>query len=183
MSADYLQTLTIKNNMKKFLLLFTILSLVLTICGCSEPNVTDDQTPTPTLVSEALDTLTPTSTPKKTIELTEEEVALLQAMHEDIVKVSAENYLDVVADISSNTANYIGKVYQFEGVYSVLDVHGEKTPYIINTVNGEAIGLPLLYLSKEIEVDTPICVTAIIGVNEHDGHAHAALELVAIESI
>ena len=46
-----------------------------------------------------------------------------------------------------------------------------------------AVGLPLLYLEKDVEENAPIRVTAIVGAQDHDGHSHAVLEVVAVESV
>ncbi len=119
------------------------------------------------------------------ITLTEEEISILDAMGSDVQVVSKGDYASVVNDISQNVYEHIGKVYQLEGILSIQTVHDEDTPYIIQNSEDQdaALGLPLRYLTKDIAVNTPIRVTAIVNVEDHDGHSHAVLEVVAIESV
>lgn len=143
-----------------------ILVLGLLLCGC---NTTSD------------------APQYETITLTQEEEDVLQAMKADIHVVDSNSFADTVAAIAEHTADYTGQVYQLEGVYSLQDVHGESTPYLMqNNAADEkvnAVGLPLLYLEKDVEENAPIRVTAIVGAQDHDGHSHAVLEVVAVESV
>ena len=128
------------------------------------------------------------NTPKyEEITLTQEEVEILAAMEADIITVADSEFEANVTAITEHTHDYVGTVYQLEGVFSVKDVHGESMPYLVqNTSNdgGETeLGLPLKYLEKKVVEGAPIRVTAIIGEENHDGHTHAVLEVVALESV
>lgn len=123
----------------------------------------------------------------KTITLTQEEAAVLQAMGADIHVVDNNSFEDTVSAISEHPDDYVGQVYQFEGIFSMQDVHGESAPYLmysdVENDKMNVVGLPLLYLEKDVDENAAIRVTAIVGVQNHDGHSHAVLEVVAVESV
>ncbi len=123
----------------------------------------------------------------ETITLTQEEEDILAAMGTDIQTVENSEFAANVTAITEHTHDFVGQVYQFEGTYSMQDVHGENTPYLTRKVadNGSEteVGLPLRYLEKDVAEGTPVRVTAIVGVEDNDDHTHAVLEVVAIESI
>ncbi len=157
--------------MNKKVIIFTIISIIAMLC-CGCRSTTYDTDPI---------------TSHDVITLTNEESEIIEAMGNDIQKVSADDYHTVVSAINSHLHDYVGKVYQIDGNYTIQDMHGENSPYIVNIVKNDSqekiIGLPLRYLEKEISEGTAIRVTAIIGEESHDGHAHAVLEVVAIESV
>ena len=157
--------------MNKKTIIFTIIFIIAMLsCGCS---------------STTYDSISINS--HNVITLTDEESEILEAMGDDIQKISADDYQTVISDINLHLHDHVGKVYQLDGSYTVQDMHGESTPYIINIIENDGeksiIGLPLRYLEKEVAENTAIRVTAIIGEENHDGHTHAVLEVVAIESV
>lgn len=156
--------------MKKILII-TILLLVAFLCiGCNPTPKGDD--------IDRDDT---------SITLSQDEIDILEAIRADINVVDSDDYVAVLTSIIAHTHDYIGQVYQIEGNYSLQDVHGEETPYISKnvTIDGEEriLGLPLRYLEKEVAENMSIRVTAIVNQEDHDGHSHAVLEVIAIESV
>jgi len=155
--------------MKKQLIISAFLLVGMLCCGC---NSTSDEQNIPEY---------------EAISLTQEEEDILAAMGADIQTIANSEFAANITAITEHTHDYIGQVYQFEGTYSMQDVHGENTPYLIQKVTNDGneteVGLPLRYLEKDVVEGTPVRVTAIVGVEDHDGHTHAVLEVVAIESI
>lgn len=156
--------------MKKLFITIILLLVVLLCSGCN---------PTPKE--------TDTDPVDGAITLSQEEKDILEIMKDDINVVKNDDYVTVISSIIAHTHDYIGQVYQVEGKYSLQDVYSEKTPYLSRnvTVEGEEriLGLPLRYLDKEIAENTSIRVTAIVNQEDHEGHAHAVLEVIAIESV
>ncbi len=106
------------------------------------------------------------------IELTEDEKALLDAMGADVIVADMD---EALAAISADPFEMTGKVYQIEGVYAVIDDES-----VIKSADSE-ISFTVDYITKEIADGTPIRLTAIVNVHEHDGHSHIVLECVAVE--
>lgn len=119
------------------------------------------------------------------VTLTEDEAEVLELMGEDIIVVTDEDYAETVDELANHTGEFNGKVYQFEGVYSVDDSAEEPVPGVSRTlVNGDeetVCGLPLVYQEKEIEAGSWVRVTGIVNEGEINGENMNVLEVVAIE--
>lgn len=110
--------------------------------------------------------------------LTEEEKGILEAMGSDVNVVSDESYVSTVSELIYHTADYVGSVYQLEGVISV---DGENVSVYRTLVNGDEtqqLGLPLRYMEKEIVDGAWVRVTGVIASGENG----TVLDVVAIEA-
>lgn len=113
--------------------------------------------------------------------LTDEEKEILEMMGEDIIIVSEEEYASVVSELQFHTGEFNGKVYQFEGVFTADGDTSRISRTLVHDGEKTECGLPLAYLTKEIESGSWVRVTGIVNAGEADGETKNVLEVVAIE--
>ncbi len=127
---------------------------------------------------------TPTST--KVVTLDSDEQLVLDAMGDDIKIVSEEDYPITVTELVAHTASYTGQVYQIEGIFTMAHFN-DGNPFVYRTlINGNTktiAGLPLKFLTKEIDEGSWVRVTGIINEGTVDGTKLTVLEVVAIETV
>lgn len=157
--------------MKKCILflLCVVLCVSMVACGGNDapaaPAATEAQ-----IVSEA-------------VPLTDEEKEIIKLMGADVVPVSDEEYISVISEMTYHTADYVGKVYQVDGI---LTVEGENVTLSRNLVHGDetvVLGLPVRYLTKEIVSGSWVRLTAIVAEAEINGQAMTVLDTVAVEGL
>lgn len=115
------------------------------------------------------------------VPLTEEEQELIELMGEDVNVVADADYINTISEIMYHGTEFNGLVFQVEGV---LNVEGESVSLYRNLVNGKEIqtlGLPLRYLTKELQDGIWVKVTGIVAEAEVDGQMMSVLDIVAIE--
>ncbi len=156
---------------KKILCAVMCAALCLAMAACTEDKPATD----PTRNTAPL-------TQKETVPLTQEEKDILEAMGSDIHVVTDDTYINIMAELINHTAQYMGKVYQFEGRFSVNDKGARIYRTLVCGSETMSLGLPLRNLEKEIPDGAWIRVTAIVAQGEIDGQAATVLDAVAIEA-
>lgn len=153
--------------MKKILLLLlcVVIGVSLIACGNSEPAATE------------------TNAVSKAIPLTDEEKELIELMGADVVPVSDDEYISVISEMIYHTSEYVGRVYQVDGI---LTIDGENVTLSRNLVSSNktaSLGLPVRYLTKEIESGSWVRLTGIVAEAEVNGQMMSVLDVVAIEGL
>ena len=117
------------------------------------------------------------------IPLNEDEKELLDAVDEDIHVVTDDNYIDTLVELISHTDEYSGQIYQIEGTFT----NDGEVPYVsrelVSDEEKAVLGLPLMYLTKDMQLSTWVRVTGIVNEGEVGGESQTVLEVIAIESI
>lgn len=117
--------------------------------------------------------------------LTEDEQENIDLLADELIEITDEDYATTVSEMQYHLDQFSGQVYHMEGVYTTE--HNGDTPYIYRTlVNGEEetfCGLPLVYVTKEIENGSWVSVTGIVNVHEINGESVNALEVLAIQTL
>lgn len=155
--------------MKKFVLLLLCVAICASMVACGGGN---DQP-----------AATETNVIGKEIPLTDEEKEIIELMGDDVLPVSDDEYISVISEIIHHTSQYVGRVYQVEGI---LTVDGENVTLHRNLVHGKetaVLGLPVRYLTKEIESGSWVRLTAIVAEAEVNGQMMSVLDVVAIEGL
>lgn len=122
-----------------------------------------------------------------TLQMTQEDQELIAEIGDDVHLVADDDFAKTIQALAVNTAAWEGTVYEVEGLLTYVDVHGEAVPYVYRNYapnNGEKtqIGIQLRYLTGEPAEGTWIRVVGIVALEEHDGHAHAVLDVIAAET-
>lgn len=160
---------------KKFLCILLSLVSCLSIAACAQTDTKADPIVEPVKQTDA---------PKhEAVPLTDEEIIILDAMGTDVHVVTDEDYVNLVAEIIYHTHEFVGDVYQLEGLISI---DGDSVSVYRTLVNGTDTlihGLPLRYLSKDIADGSWIRVTGVVAEADIDGVHTAVLDIVAIESV
>ncbi len=165
---------------KIVLLLFTALFLI--SCAACTPKSEANPNETP-------EVSTPSETEEKleAIPLSEEEQRILKEMGEDVQSVSEEDFGNTVTELVFHGEDFVGQVFQMEGLYTVTAVNQVETPFVSRTmVNGQektVCGLPLKYLEKDLSDGAWIRVTGIINTADFEGETATVLEVVAVEAL
>lgn len=116
------------------------------------------------------------------IPLTNEEKEILKAMGSDVNIVSDADYVQTVTELVYHTHEYIGKVYQIEGVFNSDGENVSVYRSVINKNETINLGLPLRYLEKDIKNGSWVCVTGIIAEDNANGNHNTVFDIVAIET-
>lgn len=118
-----------------------------------------------------------------TVPLNEDEKELLDAVNDDIHVVTDDNYINTLVELTSHTDEFSGQIYQIEGVYT----KDGDIPYISRNLvnNGEKtpLGLPLVYMTKDLPTSTWVRVTGIVNEGEVGGENQTVFEVLSIESL
>ena len=122
----------------------------------------------------------------KRITLSDEDVALLEEVKDDITVVNDDNYVETVSSFNSNSASLAGHFFQIEGLIRYEETDSEETAFLYRNYEGETgtseLGVALRYLPEKLEEGDWIRVTGILAVTEHDGHVHPYLDVVTLET-
>ncbi len=186
--------------LKKFSKLFLFLFLLLSLTACNgSPNLApsqDNALPGTEPVSGSNTDSTPEQAQKEPLpdtgaakdgdeepllsaDATDQE--LLDALGENIHVITEDDYLSTVSELIEHTGEYSGNIYQLEGIFTK---EGDD-PYISRTFpkdgHSSSVRLPLKYLPKEPEENTPIRVTGIIIEGQIGGKAVTVLEVHVLE--
>lgn len=121
------------------------------------------------------------------LQMTQEDQELIAQIGDDVHPVADDDFVTTIQALVSNTASWEGMVYEVEGLLTYVDMHGEMVPYVYRNYapdGGEAtkIGIQLRYLTGEPAEGVWIRVVGIVALEEHDGHAHAVLDVIAAET-
>ena len=118
------------------------------------------------------------------LEISEEDQAVLEQIGDDLQQITDETFAETVSALNADPAPYVGTVYELEGALTHMQVHGEAVPYLYRTVGDgdEAVGLLLRYLPEELEDGAWLHVYGILALDEHDGHSHPVLDVIAVET-
>lgn len=143
--------------MEKKVVLCILVGIMLTVAGCSVKS-------------------------SKNLDLSEDEEEMIELIGDDVNAVSKDDFVTVISDITENPEDYTGKVYEFDGMYTTTDSEDGDKPYLYQMVDDEKLGIQMRYATKEVDEGEWIHVTGVISVEEHDGHSHTFLDVVAMES-
>ncbi len=125
----------------------------------------------------------PAKAASEAVALTEEEEGILEAIGSDIHVVPDEDYIKTIAEMMYHTADYVGQVYQLEGVLSVKEDSVQLYRTLVSEDETMTLGLPLRYLQKDIADGSWVRATAIVAQDETAGQPAVILDIVAIESL
>lgn len=118
--------------------------------------------------------------------LSDEDIALLEKVKDDINVVSDENYVETINAFHTNSATLAGSLYQIEGLISYKDIDGEETAFLYrnHTEGAETseLGVALRYLPEKIKEGDWVKITGILTAVGHDDHQHTYLDVVTIET-
>lgn len=122
------------------------------------------------------------------VPLTDREQNILDQMGDDVHPVADVVWGETVSELQAHCDEFTGEVYQLEGIFRAsMTLNGVDTPYVYRTmVNGgekTELGMPLKYLTKELEDGVWVRVTAIINGSEYGDKTLTTLEIVAIETL
>lgn len=124
-----------------------------------------------------------TTTNTYKVSLNEDEEELLDAVNDDIHVVTDDDYIDTLVELISHTDTFSGQIYQIEGTFT----NDGDVPYVsrelVSDGDKAVLGLPLMYLTKDMGMSTWVRVTGIINEGEVGGESQTVLEVIAIESI
>ena len=133
--------------------------------------------------SEETDTKNPSSV---VLEISEEDQDVLEQIGDDLQQITDETFAETVSALNADPTPYVGTVYELEGALTHMQVHDETVPYLYRTVGDGAeaadLGLLLRYLPEELEDGAWLHVYGILALDEHDGHSHAVLDVIAVET-
>lgn len=156
---------------KKFFCVFLCVVFCLSLVACGEK--ADDTPKSDGDIKEV----------HEEIPLTEEEKGILEAMGSDVNVIPDEEYIETISEMRYHTADYIGRVYQVEGIFASDDEGISVYRKLINGDETETLGISLRYLEKEIPDGAWIRITGIVAEDEADDESAAVLDVVAIEAL
>lgn len=120
------------------------------------------------------------------ITLSDEDIALLEQVKDDINVITDENYVKNVSLFNSNGASLAGGLYQIEGLIRYGESEGEETAFLYRNYEGDTeiseLGVALRYLPESPTAGDWIKVTGILATDEHDGHTHIYLDVITLET-
>lgn len=120
------------------------------------------------------------------LEISEEDQNVLEQIGDDLQPITDETFAETVSTLNADPAPYVGTVYEMEGALTHKQVHDETVPYLYRTVGAgdevTEVGLLLRYLPDELEDGAWLHVYGILALDEHDGHSHAVLDVIAVET-
>ena len=176
---------------KKILALFLCVFLGLPLAACSGSNTQETPQGVPETQNVAEDSSSVTDTQAAVdnnennsqegladLDLTDEE--LLEALGDNIHVVSNDDYIQTVTDFKENSNNYIGQIYQLEGVFAK---DGYNLYVMREADESGSSRLPLKYVADEPEENTNIRVTGIVNLGEVDGETVTVLDVAVIETL
>lgn len=159
-----------------------LIGLMLLTAACSNNQPSTDSNNASTTNTQA-DTKNPSSV---VLEISEEDQSVIEQIGDDLHSITDETFIETVSGLNSDPTSYIGSVYELEGVLTHMQVHDSSVPYLYRTVgSGEEatnVGLLLRYLPDELEDGAWLHVYGILALDEHDGHSHAVLDVIAVET-
>lgn len=172
---------------KVFCLLFSIV-MCLSFAACGGTNESNAEVAETTAVETAPVEATEASAEfepavYEEVSLTEDEAMILEAMGSDVNVVAEDAYVETVAELIYHTSEYVGTVYQVEGIFSI---DGEDMSVYRILENGDEIqnlGLPVRYLEKDIVNNAWVRLTGVVASAEVNGENVTVLDIVAIEAL